>query len=245
MTTSIASRGRVLPTLMTAVIIAGLVALGLWQLERRDEKHALMAALTERLAAAPVALPERARWSALNRERDEFRRVTFTATFKPAPAEVYTSGSALRADVTGVGRFVFQPAVTPQGETVVIDRGFVPEGAAAQAPPTAPVTLTGYLRFPESPGWLTPAPDAGKRLWFARDHLAMSQTLDWGEVAPFYIDLESSAPTSGLPRPGPLAVHLRDDHLQYAITWFGLAAAVLIAFLVWLHGTRRALSATA
>ena len=93
--------------------------------------------------------------------------------------------------------------------------------------------LTGYLRFPESAGPLSPAPDRDKRLWFVRDHLAMAKVLGWGVVAPFYIDLETPVPQNAIPRPGPLQVHLKDDHLQYAITWFTLAFALVIAFGVW------------
>jgi cytochrome oxidase assembly protein ShyY1 len=183
-------------------------------------------------------------WSALDPDHDEFRRVTVTATFRDAPeAKIYASGSALRTDVAGLGAFVFTPAVLADGMTVVIDRGFVPDGAQAAAAPRQAVTLTGYLRFPEKSGWITPVPDVNKRLWFARDHLGMAKALSWGAVAPFYIDLEAPAPPSGLPKPGPLKVHLKDDHLQYAITWFALAAAVAIAFAVWLRGRRRAADA--
>jgi cytochrome oxidase assembly protein ShyY1 len=102
-----------------------------------------------------------------------------------------------------------------------------------------PVTLTGYLRFPEAPGWLTPAENRDKRLWFVRDHHLMASTLGWGAVAPFYVDLEQPVPENGIPRPGPLDVHLKDDHLQYAITWFALAGALLIAFGVWVGGRQR------
>jgi cytochrome oxidase assembly protein ShyY1 len=108
------------------------------------------------------------------------------------------------------------------------------------------VTLSGYIRFPEVAGVLTPAANLAKRLWFTRDHLAMARALGWGEdgkpVAPFYIDLEQPVPASGIPKPGPLQVHLKDDHLQYAITWFGLAGAVVIAFGVWLRAQRRGMS---
>ena len=90
---------------------------------------------------------------------------------------------------------------------------------------------------------LTPPENLTKRLWFIRDHLAMAQALGWGEtVAPFYIDLETPVPASGIPKPGPLDVHLKDDHLQYAITWFGLAAVVLITFAVWWRSQRRVTS---
>ncbi len=223
----------------TLVVVGVLIALGVWQLQRRVEKHALIAALTERLSAAPVPLPPSAQWSALNPDHDEFRRVTITATFRNvAEARVFTSGSALRPDVKTLGAFVFAPAVLSDGTNVVIDRGFVPDGANAADPPHEPLMLTGYLRFPEKAGWITPSPDLSKHTWYARDHLDMAKGLSWGPVAPFYIDLESPAPPSGLPRPGQLEVHLRDEHLQYAITWFGLAAAVAVAFAIWLRGQR-------
>ncbi|MEY9441629.1 cytochrome oxidase assembly protein ShyY1 [Bradyrhizobium elkanii] len=67
----------------------------------------------------------------------------------------------------------------------------------------------------------------------------MAQALGWGQVAPFYIDLEAPVPDSGTPKPGPLKVRLKDDHMQYAITWFSLAAAVTIAFGLWWRGHRR------
>ena len=86
---------------------------------------------------------------------------------------------------------------------------------------------------------LTPAANQSKRLWFTRDHLAMAQALGWNKVAPFYIDLEAPVPANGIPKPGALEVHLKDDHMQYAITWFALAVAVAIAFAVWLRAQRR------
>jgi surfeit locus 1 family protein len=102
-----------------------------------------------------------------------------------------------------------------------------------------PVMLTGYLRFPEKAGMLTLQENLDKRLWFTRDHLAMASQLGWGVVAPFYIDLEQPVPPSGIPKPGPLGFHLKDDHMQYAITWFSMAGAVVFAFGLWLRAQRR------
>jgi cytochrome oxidase assembly protein ShyY1 len=237
----------------TLVVVALLVGLGLWQLQRRVEKHALIAALNERLAAAPASLPQPAQWSALTPDRDEFRRVRFTATYEPRQdAMVYSSGSAVRDDVSGPGTWAFLPARLPTGETVVINTGFVQnmmqdrsqqDRAVTRLVTNDQIALTGYIRFPESAGALTPPENPAKRLWFTRDHLVMARTLGWGEggrpVAPFYIDLEQPVPASGIPKPGPLQVHLKDDHLQYAITWFALAGAVVIAFGVWMRGQRR------
>jgi cytochrome oxidase assembly protein ShyY1 len=140
------------------------------------------------------------------------------------------------------------PARLTSGATVVINTGFVQntmqdrprqDRAVRQLVTGEPVNLTGYIRFPESAGLLTPSENAANRLWFVRDHLAMAKALGWGNVAPFYIDLEQPVPPSGIPKPGSLDVHLKDDHLQYAITWFTLAGAVAIAFLVWWRGDCR------
>jgi cytochrome oxidase assembly protein ShyY1 len=232
--------------LFTLAMVAAFVGLGLWQLQRRVEKHALIAALTERLGASPVPLPPASQWNALTSARDEFRRVTFSATYAKPDAMVYASGSAVREDISGPGTWAFLPAKLPSGETVVVNTGFVEntmqdraveDRAVARLADDRPVTLTGYLRFPESGGLFTPAANIGKRLWFARDVPDMAKQLGWGEgenrLAPFYVDLESPVPPSGIPKPGPLHVHLKDDHMQYAITWFSLAFAVVIAFGVW------------
>jgi cytochrome oxidase assembly protein ShyY1 len=235
-------------TLLMVVLFTGL---GVWQLQRRVEKHALIAALTERLAATPDSLPPASQWGLLTQARDEFRRVHFSATYEAQPdVMVYSSGSAIREDISGPGTWAFMPARLSGGETIVINAGFVQntmqdralqDRAVTSLITNKPAMLTGYIRFPETAGMLTAKENVGKRLWFTRDHLAMARTLGWGEgrlVAPFYIDLESPAPASGVPKPGPLDVHLKDDHMQYAITWFTLAAAVVIAFGVWLRGVR-------
>jgi surfeit locus 1 family protein len=237
----------------TLLMVALFVGLGVWQLQRRVEKHALIAALTERLAVAPGPLPSPSQWSTLIPNRDEFRRVRFAAIYQPAPdAMVYSSGSAVRGDISGPGTWAFMPARLSTGEIVVINAGFVQntmqdrdqqDRAVKRLITKEPVMLSGYTRFPEAAGVLTPSANLAKRLWFTRDHLAMARALGWGgdgkPVAPFYIDLEQPVPASGIPKPGPLQVHLKDDHLQYAITWFLLAGAVMIAFGVWLRAQRR------
>jgi surfeit locus 1 family protein len=250
---SISRRSGIGFGVFTLLMVALFVGLGVWQLQRRLEKHALIAALTERLALAPGQLPSPAQWSTLTPARDEFRRVSFQAVYQSAPdAMVYSSGSAVREDISGPGTWAFLPARLPTGEIVVINAGFVQntmqdreqqDRAVARLITAAPVMLSGYIRFPEAAGVLTPAENLVRRLWFTRDHLAMARALGWGAdarpVAPFYIDLEQPVPASGIPKPGPLQVHLKDDHMQYAITWFGLAGAVVVAFGVWLRAQKR------
>jgi cytochrome oxidase assembly protein ShyY1 len=254
--TSLSSRRPAVAGLaiFTLVMVAAFTGLGIWQLQRRVEKHALIARLNERLAAAPEALPAQAQWNALTAAKDEFRRISFTATYAPLPdAMVYSVGSAVRDDVSGPGTWAFLPARLADGNTIVVNAGFVQNTMQDRAQQDRavrrlitgdPVQFSGYVRFPESAGTLTPPESVAKRLWFTRDHLAMSRVLGWVEggkaVAPFYVDLETPVPESGIPKPGPLSVRLKDDHLQYAITWFTLAFAVVIAFGVWWRGQRRA-----
>ena len=253
--TSARPRGIAGFSIFTAAMLIVFVGLGVWQLQRRVEKHALIAALDQRLAETPGALPPLSQWASLNAADDEFRRVRFAATYQAvSDAMVYSSGSAVREDVSGPGTWAFVPAKLASGETVVINTGFVQntmqdrdqeDRAVKPLVTQTPVTLTGYLRFPERAGMLTPAENVAKRLWFTRDHLAMAKALGWGGgvgVAPFYIDLESPMPDNGVPKPGALEVHLKDDHMQYAITWFSLAGAVVIAFIVWWRAQRRAAS---
>ena len=253
MSATLRRRGVAGFAIFTLAMVAAFVGLGVWQLQRRVEKHALISALNERLAAAPVALPLPAQWGGLTPATDEFRRITFTATYAALPdAMVYSSGSAVREDVSGRGTWAFLPARLVDGAIVAINAGFVQntmqdraqqDRATGRLVTGRAATLTGYIRFPETAGTLTPAENPAKRLWFTRDHLAMGRALGWGEggrqVAPFYVDLESPAPESGIPKPGPLQVHLKDDHLQYAITWFALAGAVVIAFGVWARAQRK------
>jgi surfeit locus 1 family protein len=229
------------PGIFALIVFAGLVGLGNWQLDRKAWKEGVIETLGQRLAEAPSELPPPQRWSSLAPAEDEFRRVRFAAEVLPnEEALVFTSGSAFRPDVSGPGYWVFAPARLAGGGLIVVDRGFVPEGRQDKATRTAGdvaarLDMVGVMRWPESPGWFMPQADPGHNLWFVRDPLAIAQAKKWGEVAPFFIELESPQPPGGLPRPGPLKANLPDDHLQYAMTWYGLAAVLAVSFAFWLR----------
>lgn len=236
---SMPRRSRVVPIIAILVMLAGLVALGLWQLERKSWKEALIATLDQRIGQTAVPLPDPGS-GALEQSEWEFRRVRFTARIRPADeALVYTSGSPLRPDVSGPGYWVFAPAELAGGGIVAVNRGFVPQGrearsARAQGDLDAPVEITGVLRWPEPRSVFLQADDPARNMFFARDHQAMATARQWGPVAPFYVEQEAPVPSGGLPKPGPLKVSLRNQHLQYAVTWFGLALVLTGASAVWL-----------
>jgi len=229
--------GLFVPSLFALAALIAFLGLGTWQLQRKAWKEALIETLQQRLSAAPAELPPRARWSQLDQTDDEFRRVRFSAAFVPGTdALIYTSGSAMRSDVSGPGYWVFAPARLASGAVVVVNRGFVPEGwRAPEGEATGSTEMVGVLRWPEPRGLFTPADQPASNLWFARDPVAIAAAKGWGEVAPFFIELESPQPPGGLPRAGPLTVKLRNEHLQYALTWYALALVVVVMFGFWLR----------
>ncbi len=241
----IGRRSLLLPGIVVAAAFAVLVALGLWQLDRKAWKENLIATLAERMASPPSPLPARGQWRNLASATDEFQRVRMRAQFAPgSEARVYSGGAALRDDVKAPGYFVFAPARLPDGATVVVNRGHVdnPNPDLSLKPialPDSAVDIVGALRWPELPGSFVAPYSERQDLWFVRDHRAMAERYGWGEVAPFYVEMESPVPPGGVPRPGRLTVKLRNDHLGYALTWFGLAAVLVVVFGFWAATRRR------
>lgn len=236
--------GFVLFAFFVLAALGILVALGTWQIERRTWKEALIAELESKLSAKPADLPPRERWPQLSATTDEFRRVAFPAEFLDQEALVYSSGSALRPDASGPGYWVFSPARLTGGSLVVVNRGFVPEGrqdakTRPQGQPQGVVEVVGAMRWPESRGTFTPNDEPDKNLWFARDPAGMAAAKGWGTIAPFYVDQEAPPAPGGLPKVGPLKASLPNNHLQYAVTWYGLALVLLISAIVFLRARRR------
>jgi len=243
------SRRAMLVAAICAVAgILVLLSLARWQANRAVWKTGLIADLTLRLAAPPGALPASNRWRDLDPDTSEFVRVKFRAEL-PAGEEalVYTSGSSLRPDVKGSGYWVLAPARLSDGSSVVINRGFVPEGrqdpqARAAGQLSGVTDFVGIMRWPEPRSVFTPADDPVRNLWFVRDQGAIAREKGWGNVAPFYIEQEAPTAPGGLPQVGTLVPNLPNNHRQYELTWAGLAivlAGVYGGFLLrWVRTGR-------
>lgn len=239
-----ARRGLLVPGLFTLIALAILISLGTWQVERKAWKEALIDSISRRLDAPPSDLPPPETWNRPDAADMEYRHVAFPAEFlNNEEALVYTSGSTFRADVSGAGYWVFTPARLTGGSVVVVNRGFVPEGrqnagtrAAGQV--FGVVNLTGVMRWPEPRGLFTPNDDAAHNLWFVRDQTAMAAAKKWGPVAPFYVEQEAPPAPGGLPQPGKVQPILPNNHLGYAITWYGLALMLVGVFGFWLRARR-------
>ena len=222
-----------------------LVGLGTWQLQRKTWKDGLIATLTERLAATPAALPNRAQWPKLGHEGYEFTRVAFPAEFlNDKEALVYSAGSTLRAgEPSGPGYAVFTPARLADGGIVMVNRGLVPESfrdpsSRAAGQTSGEIEIVGVLRWPDAPSAFAPAPDPRRNLWYSRDSAAIAAAKGI-DAAPFYVEQEAPTPPGGWPRPARLQPNLPNNHMQYVVTWYGLAAALAAVFVAWAIRRRR------
>jgi surfeit locus 1 family protein len=235
-------RSLLAPGLATLAALAILVSLGIWQLERKAWKEGLIAQIEARAYGAPGALTREAEWPAWSAANDEFRRVRLTGTFRH-DLEIQLHGLAHMREAAVQGYYVFTPLTLETGATVIVNRGFVPTElrdpkTRAEGQVSGPVT--GLVRASEAPGWFLPANDPGRNEWFVRNIAEMARAQGLDRAAPFYIDADASPNPGGWPRGGQTRLTLKNDHLGYALTWFGLAAALLGVFAVFawrkLHG---------
>jgi surfeit locus 1 family protein len=242
------ARKLLAPTLATVIVCAILVGLGVWQLQRLAWKEALIAQVFSRLTAAPIAAPAPADWPHLDFTALEYRAVTVAGKFLNADeAHVIYTLTAPKGRSGGVGYLVMTPLVANAGWIVYINRGFVPrERRDAAARPEGQIegetTVTGLLRRPADRSWFMPGDNAAGNEWFSRDPAlyAAGASLPLPDVAPYIIDANFD-PTlpGGLPQSGETVVDFPNNHLGYAITWFGLALCCAGVFLAFARGKLR------
>src|SRR5262249_20221418 len=169
----------------------------------------------------------------LDQASDEYRRVKFSAELDHGQeALVYAAASAFRPDVSGPGYWVFTPARLADRGFVMVNRGFVPEARRQVATRSAgeiagAIDIVGVMRWPAPRGWFSPSDAPNKNLWFTPDPRAIAAAKGLPAVAPFCVEQESPVPPEGLPQPGKIIPKLRNEHLQYALTWFGLALGLV------------------
>ena len=209
------------PLLLGLAGCAVLIGLGLWQVERLAWKEAILAEVDSRLAADPVALT-----TDVTEAADEYARVTLTGTVTGQELHVLDSGTQ-----AGTGYRVIAKLDTGIGP-VMADLGLLPLADKEMAPLTGEVTVVGTLLWPDDRNDSTPAPDLARNIWFARDVPAMAEALGTQELL-----VVASTMSPADPRLTPLpvtAAGIKNDHLEYAITWFLLAIvwAVMTLYLI-------------
>ena len=228
------------PTLFTIPVVLLCLALGGWQVQRLHWKEGLIAQRAAALAAAPVAAPQ----SLAAARALDLHRVAVDGVFRN-DREVLVHAIGPEG---GAGFDVLTPLQEAGGRTVFVNRGFVPTTLAERdkrraGEPVGRVHVAGLLRLPlnEKPGWFVPDNTPGRGEWFWVDLPAIGAAAAQSDVAPFYIDADATPNPGGWPRGRASLPALPNNHLQYAITWFSLAIAALVIYLLSQRGSARPL----
>lgn len=227
-------RPRLVPTLFTVPAVLILIALGIWQVQRLHWKEGLIAQRDAAVAAPPIAPPQ-----SFDAARSlEFHHIVAEGVFRN-DKELYLAASS---DSGEAGYQVVTPLVMSDGRTMFVNRGFVPSelkdpSKRAAGELTGTQRVVGLLRLPSQtkPSFFLPDNRPDLNLWFWVDLPAMAKAAGVADPVPFYVDADKTPNPGGWPKGGITRLDLPNDHLQYAITWFGLAAAVTVSFGFWLR----------
>ncbi|SEC17064.1 surfeit locus 1 family protein [Rhizobiales bacterium GAS188] len=233
------------PAILALLGIAILSGLGIWQLERKAWKEGLLAAIAERASAPAGEFPPESGWAALSPDKDEYRHARLTGRFlNDKEAHLQANLVSPGRDDGALGYDILTPLRLADGALVIVNRGFVP--LAKKEASTRPdgqiegeVSVEGLIRFPQPHSWFIPADDTAKNVWFSRDPAPIASAYGLQRVAPVIVDADAGPDKAALPRGGQTRIAFANDHLQYALTWFGLAIVLAGVFLASALSRRR------
>lgn len=227
---------RVLSAVLLLALFAALVSLGTWQMQRLQWKEGLLAAIAERRHAPPVEIDAIAAMAAAGTDI-EYRTVRVSGVFdKDGERHFFATYDGQ------TGFYVYTPLMLGDGRAVLVNRGFVPydqkePATRPESQPVGPVTITGLARarLDAKPSWVVPDNDLAKNIFYWKDWSAMvaASGLSPERTLPFFIDADATPHPGGanaarLPIGGVTQFDLPNSHLQYALTWYGLAAALVV-----------------
>ncbi|MBM3532368.1 MAG: SURF1 family protein [Alphaproteobacteria bacterium] len=218
------------PTLISLPAFLMLLGLGTWQMQRLAWKEGVIRAFSERVAADPLAAAP----AAQPLEAIEYRRVRLSGRYVN-DSEMFLAGRTFNGRG---GWAILTPFRTDDGALVVVDRGWVPldrkdPKTRPQSLIEGPTTVEGIVRRPNLRTYFTPENEPEKNLWFSADVEAMARKAGLGPVRPYLVEGLRQPIPGGFPVGGEIQVALRNDHLQYAITWYALAIALVVIYVLY------------
>lgn len=220
------------PTLISLPILVLSLGLGLWQMERREWKSDILDRITTNQAAPPMTLDQLLSGTPL---RHEYGRVKVTGTFEHGH-EFFLAARSLK---NKVGLQVIVPFKTDDGRVVLFDRGWVPDRNAATqaaAQPAGKVEVTGIVRRSQIRARFAPENVPDKNVWFQADVPLMRKMAGAApdpKLDTFFLEADATPNPGGVPVGGQTRLEIPNDHLQYAITWFLLALALIGVYLAY------------
>ena len=210
-------------TVLSLIAFVLLIALGVWQIERRAWKLALIDRVEQRVHAPAQPIPSPAAWPAVSATNDEYRHVSLSGRF------LHDSETLVQAVTEeGPGYWVLTPLARDDGTLVLINRGFVPSerrdaSTRREGNPAGRVEITGLLRITEPKGGFLRTNVPQHNRWYSRDVAAIAAARGLREVAPFFVDADAGSQIAGGPIGGLTVIRFPNNHLIYALTWFALA----------------------
>ena len=222
-------------TLWAVIGIAILCGLGKWQLDRLQWKLGLIAAAETRAHAPAVSVD---RVFAQHSSNAEYTHVAVEGEFVGGKRAYLFS----QLEDGRIGFEVIEPLQLNDGRTLIVDRGFVPQAgkdrpANSKPAPSGEVRISGLVRGDQKPGPFTPAPDEKNMIFYVRNIPAIASALGIKGTLPFMLDEDLSGPAGVYPEGGHTRLTFRNDHLQYAVTWFALALVLLVMYFLY-HAKR-------
>jgi surfeit locus 1 family protein len=213
------------PGMMAAAMLAVLLGLGTWQVQRLHWKRALLAQIAHAEAAPAAPMP---------RDPEPFTKVQVTGRLRGDLSASY--GAEVRDTAAGpqLGTALIVPLELEDGDDVLVERGWIPEQRArAIALPNGDVTVEGYVRPGDTPGLFSARDNPATRQFYTLDPAAMGAALGLPRVAPFILVAMGPTPPERYPDPAKHLPQPPNNHLSYAITWYGLAVALVVIFVLW------------
>ncbi|WP_371171558.1 SURF1 family protein [Aliiroseovarius sp. 2305UL8-7] len=207
---------------LSLAVLALFIGLGIWQVQRLQWKEGVLAEISARIEAQPVALP-----ATPGPIDDKYLPVEVTGEMRDLTLRVLVSTKQ-----SGAGYRLISPLATDGGD-VMIDRGFIRVDQKQPPVQTGPVTVVGNLHWPDDRSGATPDNDVDNNTWFARDIPQMAEILGTRPV--LVIARQIDPPQAGV-APLPVTTEgIPNRHLEYAGTWFLLALtwSVMTLTLLW------------
>lgn len=218
-------RRLVVPGTMTLAMLIVAVGLGTWQVSRLQWKRAILDRIESAERNPPIPLPD---------QPLPFMKVAVSGRFDPDTVALY--GAEVRETPTGpaMGAHMIVPLRRDGAPTVLVDRGWVPlKRTHPLAQPTGPATVEGFIHPGATPSWFSATDDLANRHFYTLDPARLGVALGVGPVAPYVLVATGRAANGQFPAPAQDLPRPPNNHLVYALTWFGLAATLLIVFVIW------------
>lgn len=218
---------RFWPSLLTLVMLVGLLALGTWQVQRLHWKENLLATIQQRQNLLPVDLD-----TALKEPNADYLPVHVSGIFQH-DHEFYVNAISMQGEG---GYYIVTPLLLEDGRSILVNRGWIPYDK--KSPSTrqdsqlvGSVLVKGVLRRPQH-SWLQSTNDPDHNIWYGVDLEAMALKAQVTSFLPYALYADASAHPGGYPLGGQVHVDLPNNHLVYAFTWYALALCLVVLYLI-------------